>query len=236
MAHQNEWLGHVDWWLNEVRTDPIYEIDVLPLLRRLVGSPAGPILDMGCGDGQALDQIAGRVIGCDVSIGLLRHVRVAGPLVQCELPNLDWLQPGSIEAAYMVLVLEHLPDLRIFEYAARAVATGGSMTIVMNHPTFTADGSGPIMDPSDGEVLWRWGRYFHPAASRMATPDADVTFYHRPLYDIVNAAADAGWKLDEMVETGFSEAAVATEPGYVGQEEIPRLLGVRWMNTQGGRR
>jgi len=107
--------------------------------------------------------------------------------------------------------------------------------VVMNHPAFTPEGAGPIVDPTDGEYLWRWGEYFRASRIPMSTPRADVTFYHRPLGDILNAAADAGWCLDEFIEAGFSDAAVASEPGYGGQQQMPRLLGVRWMNTQGSR-
>ena len=107
--------------------------------------------------------------------------------------------------------------------------------MVMNHPAFTAKGAGPLLDPSDGEILWRWGNYFEAAACSMKTDGPAVTFYHRPLATVLNAAAQAGWMLERFVEVGFSEAAIATEPGYVGQEQMPRLLGVSWMNTQGSR-
>ncbi len=232
--HEHEWAGHADWWLSEIRHDPIYDIDVLPLLERLVGRPAGTALDLGCGEGRVMRRIPGRVVGCDVSLDLLRLVG-QDPVVQSELPDLGWLRPGVIDSAYMVLVVEHLPDLEVFASVARVVRPGGSLVVVMNHPAFTADGAGPIVDPSDGEVLWRWGRYFEPAVACMATPGAEVTFYHRPLATILSAAAAAGWMLEELVETGFSAAAIAAEPGYIGQEQMPRLLGARWMNTQGSR-
>ncbi len=235
-THENEWAGHAAWWLDEIRDDPIYGLDVLPLFGRLLPDEVdGIAVDLGCGEGQVMKTLAGRVVGCDVSPDLLDLAGAAGPVVRCALPNLNWLRPGSIDLAYMVLVLEHLPSLEVFAAAANAVRRGGSLVLVMNHPAFTAAGAGPILDPTDGEVLWRWGSYFEQASSAMATTGAEVTFYHRPLADILNAAAAAGWMLDEIVETGFSKAALATEPGYVGQEQMPRLLGVRWMNTQGGR-
>jgi hypothetical protein len=91
------------------------------------------------------------------------------------------------------------------------------------------------MDPTDGEFLWRWGNYFDAAPVEMPAADASVTFFHRPLHSVLNAAAHAGWCLDRIVEAGLSEAAVAAHPGYAGQEQMPRLLGARWINTQGGR-
>ena len=235
-SRPREWDSHADWWLAEIADDPIYQLDVLPLLDKLMVGTEGISLDLGCGEGQGMRNTGGQVIGCDISMALLHQARAAGPVVRSDLPDLSWLRSGSVAAAFMVLVLEHLDNLRIFAEAARVVGYGGRLVVVMNHPAFTADGAGPIMDPADGEMLWRWGNYFEPADCAMATSAATVTFYHRPLGMILNAAAAAGWSLDELIETGFSEAAIATEPGYVGQEQIPRLLGARWTNTQGGRR
>lgn len=231
----NEWIDHTDWWLEEIADDPIYKLDVLPLAIDLIGAQSGLMLDLGCGEGQAMRAIANPVVGCDISPKLLARAKSAGPVVRSALPDLGWVRDGAIDLAYAVLVLEHLPDEQIFASASRIVREGGALVLVMNHPAFTAEGAGPLLDPSDGEVLWRWGEYFEAAACSMPTNGAAVTFYHRPLATLLNAAADAGWMLECLVEVGFSKAAIATEPGYVGQEQMPRLLGVRWMNTQGSR-
>ena len=231
----SEWVGHADWWLSEIADDPIYQLDVVPLAMELLGTPQGTLLDLGCGEGQLMRALQSRVVGCDISQQLLELAAQAGPVVRARLPELSWLRPGSVAAAYAVLVLEHMEDLKLFAAAARVVQTGGALVVVSNHPAFTAEASGPILDPSDGEVLWRWGDYFVAATVSMPTEAAPVTFYHRPLGAILEAAAAAGWVLDRFVEAGFSAAAVASEPGYAGQEQMPRLLGARWINTQGGR-
>jgi hypothetical protein len=56
----------------------------------------------------------------------------------------------------------------------------------------------------------------------------EVRFFHRPMADLFNAAAAAGWKLERMIERGLSTETIARIPGYEGQEGIPRLLGVLW--------
>lgn len=228
----SDWNHHAGWWLAEVE-DPIYRSDVVPLLDRLVDGIAGTLVDLGCGEGQVMARYPGRVIGCDISRDLLRRAALRGPVVRAELPDLRWLQTDSIDGAYMVLVIEHLETLAIMEAAARVVRPGGALVLVMNHPAFTAAGSGPIVDESDGEVLWRWGDYFNAGRTVMPTPSGGVAFYHRPLARVLNTAAAAGWMLADFLETGLSKTALATEPGYVGQEQMPRLLGARWMNTQG---
>jgi SAM-dependent methyltransferase len=231
----NEWNDHASWWLDEVAGDTIYRSDVVPMITGLLDGVDGRLLELGCGEGQIMQLYPGRVFGCDVSMALLRHAITRGAVVRTMLPDLEWARSGVFDAAYMVLVLEHLPELDIFAAAARVVRRGGTLALVMNHPAFTAAGSGPIMDPSDGEILWRWGKYFEPGSTLMPTAGAAVTFYHRPLADILTAAASAGWFLTEIVERGLSDTALATEPEYVGQEQMPRLLGARWMNTQGSR-
>ncbi len=231
----SEWIQHGEWWLEEIADDAIYGLDVIPLAQDLIGDGRGVVLDLGCGEGQVMRALPGSVVGCDVSPRLLEDACLAGPVVRANLPDLSWLKTDSVDLAYAVLVLEHLADEDIFASASRVVRRDGSFVLVMNHPAFTADGAGPIMDPSDGEMLWRWGRYFEKEACAMDTRRGAVTFYHRPLATILNTASDAGWVLERFVEVGFSKAAIATEPGYLGQEQMPRLLGARWMNTQGGR-
>ena len=223
-----DWSEHASWWLGEVSNDPIYELDVLPLAAELIQDAGGTALDLGCGEGQMMRSLGSTVVGTDISLHLLRHAQRAGPVVRSRLPSLDWVRSAAIDVAYAVLVLEHLPDLEMFASAARVVRLGGRLVVVMNHPAFTPALAGPIMDPADGEVVWRWGNYFAPAPVAMPAGDGEVVFYHRPLGDLLNAAAAAGWFLDEFVERGFSQAAIAAVPGYAGQEHMPRLLGVRW--------
>ena len=232
----SEWLEHADWWLREVDDDPIYRMDVLPMAASLIGPCDGVVLDLGCGEGQVMRYLPGRVVGCDISPPLLLEAKGAGPVVRAKLPSLEWLRPGSVDVAYSILVLEHLADLELFASAARVVRPDGALAIVANHPAFTAAASGPVMDPSDGELLWRWGNYFESASVDMPAGGSKVTFYHRPLDAILNAAAAAGWRLVRVVELGLSDAAIAVHPGYAGQQHMPRLLGARWINTQGGRR
>ena len=45
---------------------------------------------------------------------------------------------------------------------------------------------------------------------------------------LLNVAANAGWSLERVEERGLSPEAVAHDPGLVGQEHLPRPLGLRW--------
>jgi hypothetical protein len=98
---------------------------------------------------------------------------------------------------------------------------------VINHPIWTAPKSSPIEDAA-GETLWRPGIYFRRGYSDEPAGKSKVRFYHRTTAQLLNAAAEAGWHLEHLVEKGISAEQVARVPDYAGQEHIPRVLGVRW--------
>lgn len=219
------------WWVAEIESDPAYREVVLPMVADLVGSPQGERwLDLGCGEGRVMRMLAGsgaRPVGCDSSAILLGRAGGAGPVVLARLPHLGWLASRTVDGAIAVLVLEHLADVEpFFADTARVVRPDGALVLVANHPVFTSPGSAPVVDVADGELLWRWGPYLRPGASEEPAGGRTLTFHHRPLGALLTAAAEAGWSLVRVVEVG-------TDPGEAGgpapgQEQIPRLIGVRW--------
>jgi hypothetical protein len=163
---------------------------------------------------------------------LLQRARKAGPVVLARLPRLSWLRPSSVSGGVVVLVLEHIADADLlFAELERVTVPGGTLTLVMNHPAFTSRGSGPIVDQTDGEVLWRWGAYFSADTSEEPAGTAAVTFHHRPLGTLLTEAARAGWALETLEERPLSPATVARLPSLTGQEHMPRLIGMRWRHA-----
>jgi SAM-dependent methyltransferase len=218
------------WWIEELVSDPVYEEEIAPqLLGLLAPERSRTYLDLGCGDGRIMRRVAAagaKVVGCDLNLDLLRQAE--GPVVKAVLPDLSWVRPYSFDGAYLGLVLEHLADEEaLFQAAARAVRQRGVLAMVINHPIWTAPGSSPI-EQEDGEVLWRPGRYFGRGHSDEPAGRQKVRFYHRTLASLLTAAAITGWDLQRVEEAGISPEAVERTPAYLGQEEIPRLLGLRW--------
>lgn len=226
------WEELAEWWAEEVADDPAYREQVLPLVLDLLNPrPESTYLDVGCGDGRvmaAVREAGATAVGCDLNLELLRlAVDKGGLAVGCRLPYLGWVRPASLDGAYASLVVEHLVDLDpFFAGLADSVKTGGPLVLVVNHPLFTAPESGPIVDPTDGEVFWRWGTYLEEGYTEEPAGDGLVTFYHRPMATILNAAADAGWSLERVVELGVPHTT--SDPLLAPQGHIPRLLGVRW--------
>lgn len=218
-----------DAWRGVIAEDSSYRSQVVPLLVSLLeAQPGDKLVDLGCGEGQgmrALGDTESTVIGCDLSFGLLGLAREAGPVVQARLPRLEWLRDGAVTGAFAMLVLEHLGDPGdLFTESYRVVEGGGRLIVVGNHPLMTAPGSAPIIDPEDGEVLWRWGRYLQGGHTDEPQGDGVVRFYHHGLAGLLNMAADAGWALERLVE----EPLRSDDPLLALQAEIPRLIGIRW--------
>lgn len=225
------WDRIASWWRGEVDADPVYREDIAPLVDRLIVDESGPILDLGCGEGQWMRWLDGRaemIVGCDQSLDLLSSAARQHPAVRCELPGLTWLRSATIATAYSVFVLDLIEGFdAFFREAARVVKPNGALIVVINHPVFTAPDSGPFMDP-DLEVFWRWGRYFDRGATPVPAGVATVIMYHRPFAELLTSAALAGWAVEEVIEAPLGSSAIEREPSYTGQEAIPRFLGVRW--------
>jgi len=132
-----------------------------------------------------------------------------------------------------VLVFEHIEDYqRLLVEAARVVAGRGKLVVVANHPAFTAPGAGPLIDPGDGEVTWRWGAYLAEGTSFEPAGSFNLMMYHRPLGVFLTAAAAAGWALERIEERGPGAAAADRDPLLAAQRNIPRLIGLRFRNTR----
>ncbi|GMQ93966.1 MAG: class I SAM-dependent methyltransferase [Acidimicrobiia bacterium] len=228
----SEWDDLAEWWSREVKEDEAYASDVHPILLELLPDDLGVVMDLGCGEGQMMRIRGGDIFGCDLSLDLLRMVEANGRVVQTRLPDLGWLGDSVLDSAYSVYLLDLIQDHDgFFSEAARAVRPGGSLVIVINHPVFTAPGSGPFVDDG-GEILWRWGAYFLDGSSTEPAGDGFVEFFHRPMSALLSSAAEHGWALDRLIERGLSAETIARIPFYEGQDHIPRLLGVRWTRLQ----
>lgn len=224
----DSWDDIAEWWADAVRDDPSQSDDPLDVLSELIAGTNGPTIDLGCGEGQAMRLVGGSVIGTDLSIDLLKMAASAGPVVQSRLPELRWVRSGAIGLAMSVGLLDLIRDHhRFFASVAEAVRSGGHLVVVMNHPVSTSPHSEPLADP-DGEILWRWGDYLtsgvwtHPAGPR------NVELVHRPMGELLSAAAQAGWMLEQMLESGPTEKTIKRFPEFQGQANIPTLLGLRW--------
>jgi SAM-dependent methyltransferase len=221
------------WWLGEVASDPAYESEVIPLASRMLEPQRGrTYLDLGCGHGGLMAVIAGAggtPIGVDASLPLAERARASGAVVSGKLPGLGFIGDELVDGVAIVLVIEHLPEIHaLFAEAARVTRAGGVLALVVNHPLMTAPGSGPFVDPEDGEVLWRWGRYLDEGSTTEPAGSGTVVFRHHTLGAILSGAADAGWTLSRIEERPVISGRGGDDRLLASQDQVPRLLGTRW--------
>jgi len=222
------WDELAPWWIDAVRDDPRESSDLLALLDELAVGTGGRTIDLGCGEGQVMRHVGTPIVGTDVSARLLESAAAAGPVVRACLPELGWVRAATFERALCVGVVEMIEDhRRLFEQIASVVARGGHLVVVMNHPVATAPDSEPLVDPT-GEVLWRWGRYLSTGQVPQDLDDQRVVLHHRPMGEVLDAAAESGWRLERLIERGPSAQTLARFPEYRGQEHTPTVLGCRW--------
>jgi SAM-dependent methyltransferase len=99
-----------------------------PLDRRVVG-------DVGCGSGRYIPGLRGagaRVVGIDLSVGMLAGVPDATPLVAADSQALP-IADASLDVVMMMHMLYHVPDpARALVEAARALRPGGALLVATN--------------------------------------------------------------------------------------------------------
>lgn len=227
------WEAHAAWWIENFTggSDPVYREQILPLAVDLLRG-CSRVLDVGCGDGQlgrALNAAGwdGVFVGVDTSAALMAmaasshpgHVARGGA---AQIPFAD----DSFDAVAVVLVLEHVADLRgVMSEIARVAAPGGRFVLFLNHPLFQAPGSGWVEDHVLGEAYWRVGDYLvETATEEEVDPGVSLPFHHRPLSGYVNAMVEAGFDLRRMIEPAPPEAYLAVDPALQASSGVPRLV------------
>jgi len=106
------------------------------------------VADVGCGTGRhwqkLYDQGPARLVGYDVSPGMLRRLRAKYPRAETYLLNgehLSHLETGSCDLVFSTLTIAHIPDIRaaLSEWT-RVLKPGGDMIFSDYHPAALARG------------------------------------------------------------------------------------------------
>jgi len=233
------WEEHAEWWQREFTNgvDPEYTEQILPLIQQHLPS-TGRMLDLGCGEGQVARVAAAGgldVVGLDPAFTqvVLAGLRGAGPTYFQGSATEVGLATNSVDSAVACLVFEHIPLIDpAFLELARVVRTGGSFLLLLNHPLLQTPGSGwiddQVLDPP--EQYWRVGPYLSEANTvEEVEQGVFIRFYHRPLNRYLNAAADAGFRLERMEEPAPPQGFLSRADEYAAASSIPRLLFLKFL-------
>jgi len=135
------------------------------LLSRTIGAKV--VVEFGCGAGRNLAQLkqdgAERLVGCDLSPGMLAKARARDPdflLFQQDMSQPLPLADGFADLALFCLSLEHVGDLVApLREARRLVRDAGTVAVIEIHPFLSLGGVGAHFH--DGDVLVRMPTFPH---------------------------------------------------------------------------
>lgn len=228
------WEAQAVWWQQGFTggVDAEYTEQILPLLAEYLEG-AATVLDAGCGEGQCARHLAAagaRVVGLDATAQhlALARTRANGPAYARAALEALPVRAASVDAAMVVLVLEHVREWRqaLAEVAA-TVRPGGRLALLLNHPLLQTPNSGWIDDRILDEQYWRVGPYLQEDESlEEMEPGVLLPFCHRPLSAYVNGCLEQGLELVRMDEPAPPPGFLARAPEYPEAASIPRLLGL----------
>ncbi len=118
---------------------------------------ASPVLDLGCGRGEALEALTAAGIDCrgvDTSAAMVRHCTERGLVAEQVdlLKGLERVEPGSLGAVVSFHVIEHLTPKaieRLVRLAFRALRPGGVLVLETPNPLSVAVVAGSFwLDPT----------------------------------------------------------------------------------------
>ncbi len=231
------WEEVASWWQEGFSdgADAEYEEQILPLIStHLTGTSA--VLDIGCGEGQVA-RLAAKLPGVEIVVGVdptWAQVQMAArrggelSIGRAEAAALQF-RSGTFDAVVACLVFEHIDamDEAIAE-VGRVLSSGGRFVFLLNHPLLQTPGSGWIDDTILEEQYWRIGPYLVEDNNlEEVEKGVWIPFIHRPLSRYVNAMAEHGLFVTQMVEPAPPPGFLARASEYRDAATIPRLLALR---------
>jgi SAM-dependent methyltransferase len=193
-----------------------------PAVRALVPRPLTGVrvLEAGCGAGaqsEWLIELGADVVGVDLSPAMIeesrRRCQGRGRFLVADLAEPLNLDPGSFDGVTCSLALHYLRHWQVpLASFADALRPGGWAVISLEHPF-----SPPLVGQRGG--------YFDTelVSDTWVKGDVEVTqsFWRRPLSQVVDAFAAAGFLIEEIVEPQPSKEALLEYP-----DDLEEVVGV----------
>ncbi|MDX5403106.1 MAG: methyltransferase domain-containing protein, partial [Rhodobacterales bacterium] len=202
----------------------------LDLLRAVPPLPAGPVVDLGCGNGAAgpaLARLGRAVTGIDTSPAMLAEAEESG--VYAALHRMDiaeWTADGAPPALiFCNAVLHWLPDHEhLIPRLAAMLTPGGTLAVQVPHQNNApshrvwlslAEEMFPgRIDPDQGPAVLRPTEYH-----RLLSPLGDLSLWETEYYQQLDACAD-GHPVRRFTETTFARPILAA----LDDDEQTRLI------------
>jgi SAM-dependent methyltransferase len=200
---------HVEWYET---FRPSLNDDEADALRRMLGSGRGRCLDIGCGTGVAIPELARlgwTVVGVDVSDEMLRRARAFGAELHRAPGDALPFDDASFDAAVSIWTHTDVEDFRaILDEAVRVLRPTAPFVYIGAHPCFVGPHSRFIAAegvPMLHEGYRRTERYDGGPAIGPDGLRAKVGATHLPLGLFIQTFLDAGFRIEHFDELGVRE-------------------------------
>lgn len=242
------WGKNAQWYDKMVTADDSYQIQViLPNIQKILApKPGQRLLDVGCGTGlfsHAFASMGLVVTGVDLgpeSIAIAQKTaQKTENFVVASAENMPQIRTGTFDQVVCILSLQNIEHGKLaLQEMSRVLAPGGTLTIVINHPTFRIPQSTSWEWSLDGHTHFRrTDRYLseHKIEIKMqpGRDNGDVTYsFHRPLSWYLNQAANLGLTLStsqEWISHRKTDQGPQKTPELERtRHEIPLFMCLQW--------
>jgi SAM-dependent methyltransferase len=197
-------------WFEDFR--PALDDDEVDALRRFLGAGKGRCLDLGCGTGVAIPELARlgwTVVGIDLSEAMLSRARAHDAELHRTSADSLPFDDESFDAAVCLWLHTDVDDFSaVLREAARVLRPGAPFVYVGAHPCFVGPHSRFIFakgTPTLHPGYRRTERYDDGPAIGPDGLRARVGATHLPLGLFVQGFLDAGFQIERFEELGSRE-------------------------------
>ncbi len=245
--------GKVAGWYSGLleQSDETYQKTViLPNLLRLTAPQKGErILDLACGQGffsRELSRAGAKVTGLDISPELIAEAKELSANFDIDYRaapahELDGFKAATFDKIVCVLAIQNITNPHeVFDCCSRILKRGGSLHLVLNHPTFRIPQSSSWgFDAASGIQYRRIDKYLSEHKIRIQMkPGTDAALatlsYHRPLqtyFKWLRASGFAVRNLEEWISNKHSDSGPRAKAENVSRKEIPLFMYLEAVKT-----
>lgn len=191
------------------------------------------VLDLGCGFGwhceYAIKNGAKTVTGVDISENMLRVAKekTDSNVKYIHMPIEDIaFHDNSFDVVISSLVLHYINSFDdIVKKVSGCLVQGGDFVLSVEHPVFTAYGTGDWYHDENGGILhFPVDNYFYEGERNSIFLGEKVIKYHKTLTTYLNALLQGGFELIGVVEPQPAEELLFTVQGMKDELRRPMML------------
>lgn len=191
------------------------------------------VLDLGCGFGwhcdYAIKNGAKTVTGVDISENMLKVAKdkTNSNINYIHMPIEDIaLHDNSFDVVISSLALHYINSFDdIVNKVSDCLVQGGDFVFSVEHPVFTAYGTGDWYHDENGEILhFPVDNYFYEGERNSIFLGEKVIKYHKTLTTYLSALLQGGFELTGVVEPQPAEELLFTVQGMKDELRRPMML------------